>query len=100
MTPEQAHPLHALAIGAALLGVVETLMGVFFRQAQKAQTRNLSYMLMVAGPGFLIAAAILYWGGAGYPTIIGALVAIGIGSNIGVLRMARAAKKSAGNQFP
>jgi hypothetical protein len=101
MTPEQAHTLHILAIAAALLGVLETLMGFFLGQARKPQTRNLGSMLVFAGPSFLVAAAILYWGGAGYlPTLIGALVVAAIGSNVGVFRMVRAAKKSSGNQFP
>jgi hypothetical protein len=32
--------------------------------------------------------------------LIGALVVAAIGSNVGVFRMVRAAKKSSGNQFP
>jgi hypothetical protein len=101
MTPGQAQTLHTLAMLAAALGIVETLLAFIFGQAQKTQIKNLSYMLLGAGPGFLVAAAILYWGGVGYlPTMIAAFVAAAIGSNVGVLRMVRAAKKSAGNQFP
>jgi hypothetical protein len=97
MTPEQAGNLQIFAMAAGGVGVAETLMGIALARASGPQ-KALSRFFLYAGPGFLFAAAVLYFAWDYRQTMIAAVVVAVIGCSLGAMKLLEATKASSGDQ--
>ena len=98
MTPAQAQTLQTMMLAMAGLGVVETLMGIFYARSTGPQ-KNISQFFLFAGPGFLVGAAILRWAWDYKQSMIVAIAIVAACCAFGGLRMVRASKEAAGDKL-
>ena len=98
MTPAQAQTLQTLMLAMAGLGVVETLMGIWYSRSAGPQ-KNISQLFLFAGPGFLVGAAILHWAWDYVQSLTVAIAIVGACCVFGGLRMVRASKEAAGDRL-